>query len=184
MPIGILLRNKFSSMNRITHDRISKQSKTKTQRFKPVNNWLIDYYLDGLNRRERRKEKSSTLFINYLITFCHVVTLTKSLVCFAPLSLPTKLILFDVAIFFGGIELYNRILLTTAVFMGFIASIILRIKSGSTHREWTQVFEMTRSKVIHLFLSGNKQNDILIKLVRAMRVIFKLMNISILNCGM
>ena len=180
----IFISNSYSKMNRIRLNRISELSKAKRQQFKPINNWLIDFYLDGFKRRERRKEKSSTVFVKYLTIFCFVVNLTKTLLCFAPLSKTTKLVLFDIAAFIGGIELYNRILVTTAIIMGFILFFIFRIKEGSAHREWTQVFEMTRSRVLHLFLTGNEQNDLLIKLMKAMRVIYKLMNISFFNFGM
>ena len=173
-------------MNRIAHDRVSELSATKVQLFKPVNNWLINFYLDGFKRREKREEEPTILSINYLTLILYVVALAKSLVCFGKLSRTSKLILFDFAAFFGGIELYNRILVTCTIVIGLILTIVLRISNGCDYRGWTQVFEMTRrnGKMDNLFLTGNIHNEILVKLAKAMRVVYKLMNISIFNLGM
>ena len=87
----------YLNMNRIAHDRVSELSATKVQLFKPVNNWLINFYLDGFKRREKREEEPTILSINYLTLILYVVALTKSLVCFGKLSRTSKLILFDFA---------------------------------------------------------------------------------------
>ena len=158
-------------MNRISLDQLSRLSDSRIYQFEPVRNTLIDFYLDGFKKREKNKEKVSIWVINYLIVFSYMVCLVKYVVGFIPMSYTAKLILFDMSLFFGGVQLYNRVFITLTWVFGLILHITLRWTKSGRHREWTQMFEVTRSKVLYRFLKGNYELDLILKLVKAMKVI-------------
>ena len=160
-------------MKRISFARISELSDSRLVKFDQVNNSLINFYLDGFKRREKDKEKPLIVLINYLTVLSYLVCIAKYLAGFEKLSFTTKLILFDVASLLGGIELYNRIFLLCTLILGLAVHIQFRWSNSETHREWTQVFELTRSREPHKLVKDKSQMDDLMKLVEAMRVVYK-----------
>ena len=158
-------------------DRILELSDWKFRKFEPVKNKLIDFYLDGFRRRERNKEKKSIMFINYLTIVSYIVSIVKYLAGFIPMPYTAKLILFDMSLFFGGIEVYNRIFISLALVLGLYIHLTLRWTKSGTHREWTQVLQVTRSRVLHKFMRGTIQMDIIVKLVKALKVIYTILNV-------
>ena len=170
-------------MKRIPFNRISGFSDPRFFTFEPVNSRLINFYLDGFKRREKNKEKPLILWINYITVFSYIVCIVKYLAGFKNLSYTTKLILFDGSILLGGIELYNRIVILLVLNMGLVNHIVVRWSKSDRHREWTQVFEMTRSTAPHRFIKLTSQIDNLMDLVKAMKVIYKIWNILLLVLG-
>ena len=160
-------------MNRISIARTSELPDPRFFRFDQVNNVFINFYLDGFKRREKDKEKPLIALVNYLIIFSYIVCIAKYLAGFSKLSYTTKLILFDAALLFGGIELYNRIFMLCALIQGLSAHIIFHWTKGDRHREWTQVFELTRSREPHKLVKDKSELDQLLKLVKAMRLVYK-----------
>ena len=145
-------------MKRISFARISGLSDPRFFKFKPVNNIWINFYLDGFKRREKDKEKLLILWINYITIFSYIICIIKYLAGFKKLSYTTKLILFDASAFLGGIELYNRIFLLFVLIFGLVVHITFRWTKSETHREWTQVFELTRSRPPHRFIEAKVTN--------------------------
>ena len=160
-------------MKQIAIAGISELSDPRFFKFDRVNNSLINFYLDGFKRREKNKEKPLIALVNYLTVFCYIVSIVKYAAGFKKLSYTTKLILFDVASLFGGIELYNRIFLLCSLVLGLAVHFIFRWTKSNRHREWTQVFELTRSREVNSLVKDKTQIDELNKLVKAMRVVYK-----------
>ena len=170
-------------MKQIAIAGISELSDPRFFKFDRVNNSLINFYLDGFKRREKNKEKPLIALVNYLTVFCYIVSIVKYAAGFKKLSYTTKLILFDVATLFGGIELYNRIFLLCSLVLGLAVHFIFRWTKSDRHREWTQVFELTRSTAPHRFIKLTSQIDNLMDLVKAMKVIYKIWNILLIVLG-
>ena len=158
-------------MKRVEIGRISELSGRK---FYQGNNVLINFYLDGFEKREKNKEKPLIVFINYITIFSYILCIIKYLAGFSKLSYTTKLILFDVASLVGGIELYNRILFLCGLIAGLSAQIIFRWSKSNRHREWTEMFELTRSREPHKLVKDKSQMDDLKKLVKAMRWVYRI----------
>ena len=155
--------------------RILEMSDPRFIKFDQFNNILINFYLDGFKRREKDREKPMIVLVNYLTIFSNIVCIVKLLAAkFKKLSFTTKLILFDTPSLFGGIELYNRIFLVFTLILGLAVHITFRWTKSETHREWTQVFELTRSREPHKLVKDKSQMDDLIKLVKAMKVVYKI----------
>ena len=159
----------------ITIDRVlslSSNPKIKPV-FKPVNNFLIDYYLNGFKKIRQKTEKKSIVLFNYFTLFSYMVCISKFAVGMAvPLSYETKLIIFDITYFFGGIEFYNEILFLLSCIISMVINVELRLADRKWTQEWTLIFEMTRSKVGRLYMSSD--SDILNKLSKTMGIIYKM----------
>ena len=130
--------------------------------------------LPGFKRREKNEEKPMIVLVNYLTIFSYIVCIVKYLAGFRKLSYTTKLILFDVASLLGGIELYNRIFGIFALFLGLAVNILFRCTKSEAHREWTQVFELTRSREPQKLVKDKSQMDDIMKLVKAMKVVYRI----------
>ena len=161
-------------MKRISFARISELSKPRSFKFDKVDNVLINFYLDGFKRREKDKEKPMIVLVNCITIFSYIVCIVKFAAGFNKLSFRTKLILFDAPSLVDGIELYNRIFGICTLILGLTAHTIFRWTRGDRHREWSQVFELTRSREPHKLVKDESQMDDLKKLVKAMRVVYKI----------
>ena len=145
-----------------------------------VDNFIIDFYLD-----EFRKRRESKSFKHLIIQSINYFTLISKLICIFALSLSfilklkyeTKLYLFDISMFFGGIEKYNRIMFILCLVFGFVLNIKLRLKKTDGIEEWTQLFQLIRSRVRPLFLAKDSDYTLLYKVIRAARIIYPLFTI-------
>ena len=160
-------------MKRNLLDQLNLRSNSRFFKFEPVKNILFDFYLDGFKRREKNKEKLSIVIVNYLITISFIVCIVKYAVGFMPMSYTTKLITFDMALFFGGIELYNRIFFILGLILGLVAHIKLHWSKSGSHKEWTQLFEIRRGKDIDGVIKRSRINEAT-DLVKVMKVIYKI----------
>ena len=96
------------------------------QKFKPVNNFLIDFYLDGFKSRRQKNQKESLIMFNYFTLSCLITTLIINIVLlFVNPSHRWRLILVDVSVMFGGIEMFNRMI----IILGMIFGIVLNIEA-------------------------------------------------------
>ena len=161
-------------MKRISFARMSELSDPRSFKFDKVNNVLINFYLDGFKRREKDKENPTIVLVNYITIFSYIVCIVKFAAGFNKLSFRTKLILFDTPSLMDGIELYNRIFVICTLILGLVVHIIFRWTKSDRHREWTQVFELTRSREPHRLVKNKSQMDDLLKLVKAMRVVYRI----------
>ena len=161
-------------MKRNSLGQLFERSDLTFFKFVPIKNNLIDFYLDGFKKREKKEEKLWIVLINYITVFSFIVCIIKYVAGFKKLSHTTKLILFDLSSLLGGIELYNRIFLVLGLVLGLITHLTLRWTTSGRHREWTQVFEYARGKVSPEFsLTRSQMIEIQPKLVKAMKVIYK-----------
>ena len=167
-------------MKRHSIHQLFLQSDSRFFKFEPVKNVLFDFYLDGFKRRERNKEKLLIIIVKYLILVSFIICIIKFLVGFMPMSLSTKLILFDVPSLVGGIELYNRIVLVLGSFLGLVTHIRLNWGKSGSHKEWTHVFEISRNKVLHGFIKRRSQIDTLSQLVKVIKFFYKMWTIILL----
>ena len=70
-----------------------------------VNNFIIDFYLDSFNRRLRNRESKTRIGISYMFSVFYCLLIIKyGLNLFIDFDYETRLILFDLSLFFGGLE--------------------------------------------------------------------------------
>ena len=144
---------------------------------KKSNNFLIDYYLDGFKKRREKRENKFIIFINYLTLISYLVCLLKFSISFVfNFKYETKLLLFDISKFFGGIQKYNEIILINAVIMGIGLNYKLRLAVTKEIPEWNQLFEITRSKVRPLFWIKRTKYDILDNLLKSTKILYSLIS--------
>ena len=164
-------------MNRISLEQSLNRVKSRLLKLEPVKNILFDYYLDGFKRREEKEEKVSIVFINCIIIFSYILCIVKYLAGFGKLSYTTKLILFDMSSLFGGIELYNRILILLCLIAGLADHSTLRWTTSGRHREWTRIFELARGQIAPDLGIASHQSEMQTKLIKAMKVIFRVVTV-------
>ena len=151
------------------------------QKFKPVKNFIIDFYLDGFKSRRQRNQKISMIMFNYFTLSCLTTILIINIVVLAvnP-SHRWKLILFDVSVMFGGIEMFNRMIIILLMIFGIVLNIELRINNYDESIEFLRVLEMCRSKVRQVFMSRDPNDNVILnRLVRACDIVYKLVTFVI-----
>src|ERR1700761_8660886 len=142
-------------------------------RDKVVKNFLIDFYLDGFKKRRQKREKKVIVLINYFTLISHFVCVFNY--CFTysmKLKYETRLLLFDISMFMGGIEKYQKMLIIFTCILGIALNIRLRLTVTKHVTIWNQLFEMIRSKVRPLFITKNSDNEVLNKLVKWARILY------------
>ena len=121
-----------------------------------ITNILIDTYLDSFRKRQQNCENKFVIFFNYLTIFCYAVCLVKYCLAFAiEFDFETNLIIFEISVFFGGIQKYNRIVFFFACVLGLYLNIELRLANRNDVNEWTQLFDITKNKVRQVALLDN-----------------------------
>ena len=142
-------------------------------RNKSVNNFLIDFYLDGFKKRRQKQENKVIVLFNYFTLFSYFVCILN--LCFTyslKLKYDTKLLLFDFSMFMGGIEKYHKIILIFCAILGFGINIMLRLRVSKHVTDWTQLFEIIRSKVKPFFINRNSYDEVLRKLKKWARILY------------
>ena len=155
------------------------------QKFKPVKNFIIDFYLDGFKSRRQKNQKISMTMFNYFTLCCLITTLIVNIVVLAinP-SYRWKLLLFDLSVMFGGIEMFNRMIIILLMIFGIVLNIELRISNYENAIEYLQVLEMCRSKVRQVFMSRDPNDNVILnRMVRATDFIYKIITIIFITFG-
>ena len=164
-------------MKRISFSKISLFSDKRFYKFEPVNNRLINFYLNGFKRREKNKEKLLIVLINYITVFSYILCIVKYLAGFKKLSYSNQAHSVWCVIIVGWHWTVQQNLINIGSDLWSGSSHLrfagLRVE---THKEWTQVFELTRSRAPHRFIKQMSRIDNLINLVKAMKVIYKIWN--------
>ena len=93
----------------------------------------------------------------------------------------TKLLLFDISIFFGGIEEYNKVILVFASFIGIAMNYKLRIEVSDYIEEWTDTYLLIRARVRPSFL--NIDNKILDQVAKLSNVLSRLFTFILIVMG-
>ena len=151
-----------------------------------VNNFLIDYYLDCITRRHERNRIKYLIIqsINYFTLISHLVCIFKfSLSFIIELKYETKLYFFEISMFLGGIEKYNKLFLIFVEIFAMVLNLKLRLNKTKGIEEWTQLFQLIRSRVKPFILVRGRDNSILIKILKAAKVLYPLLTVSYIFSG-
>lgn len=158
---------------------MNENNKTKIAK-----SFLVDIYLNSFHRRfEKREEKLIILFNYFVIFLCLVFLIEFSLGLIIDFKYETKLYIFDITMFFGGIEKYNKIFCFFSVFLGFILVLKLRINAKQDTKEWMKLFETMRTTTRPTFLVEEEEKQILEKVIKFAKPFYKLIDISFVNLG-
>jgi hypothetical protein len=145
-----------------------------------VNSYFINYFLTSLNRRSHRNEKP---FIkDYLVTlFYYLGVIHYFLMLLIEFDYETRLILFDLSIFIGGIAKYNLVMSLLAAILGarLHESLYLTPLANS---DWIKLIKFTGSKALP---QGINRRDVLVyeKYLNRSKFIYKLLDLTIISFG-
>ena len=159
-------------------DKVIRINKNKSAK----NVWM-DFYLDAFKNRIAKKQKPIVTMINYLTLFCSFVVILINSIGFAyKLSPRVSMTLFDVSIFLGGIEFYMKMVIILMMFLAMALNYEIRINSYEEMSEWLLVFDICRSRLRKLFVFKGFDNQILDRVFIALKILYKLANLSIFIC--
>ena len=155
--------------------RMSKSIKTN-----PIKNIWMDFFIDSFKLRMAKRQKIIIIIMNYLTLICKVtLVLINSIGLFIKWNREVSLLLFDVSVLVGGIEVYMRIIIILLMILAIFLNYEFRINSYEEMSEWLQLFDICRSRVRRLFFFKGYDNRILFRLIRAMKIIYKITNVLI-----
>ena len=147
---------------------------------KPITNIWMDFYLDCIKQRLANKHKLSITIINYLTLVCSTIVFIINTVGLAfKLKLEVSLLLFDVSVVLGGIEVFFRMIIILMMIMAMALNYEIRINTHKEMDELLQLLDICRSRVRKLFYFRGRDNRILDKIIKAMIILYKLANILI-----
>jgi len=148
-----------------------------------INNYFIDLYLNDLKKRLNINQKP--FFRDYIIIMIYLFHLLKLCVpLLIKLDYQTLIIIYDVPIFFGGIEKYTRIAFILGCFVAIYLHKMLYLTTSKKLMVWTQLFEMTRGNISPLQLGLDINDSIIVhKFIIRVRFVYKIMSISIISYG-
>jgi len=113
------------------------------------NSYFINYYFNSLNRR--LDANKGLLVRDYLIMFSSfILSLKFFMMLFIEFDYETRLILFDISLFFGGIQKYN----TLIFFLGFLLGVYLHKLLYLVSPQdliWIKLLFMCKEEVPHSF---------------------------------
>ena len=149
-------------------------------KYEPIKNFWIDLYLNGYLNRRSNKQKWSTSMVNYLTLICCLVVLLNYLlgVVFT-IDRQVSMILFDISICLGGIEVFMKVILTLMMALAIVLNYETRIKAYKQEWESILIFAVCRSRVRKIFFFKGYDNSILQETIELMKIVYKLVNISI-----
>jgi len=148
-----------------------------------VNNYFIDLYLNASNKRVNINQKP--FFIDYIIIMIYLFNLFKLCIPFmVELDFETRLIIYDLPMFFGGVEKYNTIVFVLTCIMGIYLHKMLFLITSKKLMVWTQLFEMTRGNVSPLKLGLDITDSVIVnKFISRANFAYKVLNLSIFSYG-
>ena len=149
------------------------QKVIEKNRNKSVNNFLIDFYLDGFKKRRQKQENKVIVLFNYFTLISYFIIILRFCLTYSlKLKYEIKLFIFDISMFMGGIEKYHKIIIIFCAILGIGSNIRLRMTVSKHVTDWTQLFEMIRSKVRPLFINRNSDDEVLRKLKKLARILY------------
>ena len=166
-------------MKQIVSNKLNKSVYYKTAQSK-----LINLYLDDFERRIIRRQYSRpNEWFYYSSIICYLFLIVKNIFClFYDLDFETRLILFDVSYFFGGIHVYNEIYMALA----FTFSVVLTHKLHGSEdpglKDFILLLNLIRGKTRYIRLFLTRENVIIInKITRVVNVVYRTQNVMIVS---
>jgi hypothetical protein len=146
----------------------------------PVNNYFIDNYLNYLNRKLESYRKH--YFIDYIIISIYLFNVFKNiLLLFKKFDYETRILVFDVSLFVGGVEKYNKLILLLINIMGIRLNKILYFTESKKLLNWTQLFEMIRGSIPPSSLGLDMSHrEVITKFCKRATLLYRMLNISLL----
>jgi hypothetical protein len=144
-----------------------------------TNSYFINYYFNSLIKRLDGNKKS--LIRDYLIIIsCYILCLKYFMVLFIKFDYETRLILFDISLFIGGIEQYNTIIYILGSLLGAYLHQFLYLKA-SRDALWIKLLYMSGEKITHSL----DRRELLIyrKLFSRSKIIYKVLDLAIVSSG-
>jgi hypothetical protein len=155
----------------------------KPQNKSQVNNYFIDDYLNQLRKRLENVENPN--FKDYLFVFLYLLNVFKYILLLSvEFDYETRILLYDMSLFLGGVEKYNKIIILLINVMGLSLSQLFYLTQSKELMDWTKLFEMIRGNVPSLKLGFEpKERQVVEKFRNIAFNVYKILNISILIYG-
>ena len=146
-------------------------------------NLLIDCYINSYKKRRQNSEKKIIIFINYFTIISNLIFIFN--LCLGlvfKLKYETKLLLFDLSMFFGGIEKYNKIILIFTSILAITLNYKLRVEASEYIEQWVLIYEMMKIKTMKLFLE-KRSSRTLNNLIKSIKIIFPILSTLFIIMG-
>jgi hypothetical protein len=155
----------------------------KPQNKSQVNNYFIDDYLNQL--RKRLENVKNPNFKDYLFVFLYLFNVFKYILLLSvKFDYETRILLYDMSLFLGGVEKYNKIIILLINVMGLSLSQLFYLTQSKELMDWTKLFEMIRGNVPSLKLGFEPKERQVVEKFRDIALnVYKILNISILIYG-
>jgi len=147
-----------------------------------VKYYVINKYLDSLNKRFDAQERPLTLFKEYCIILLYAFQTIKFFVMlFINFeNYEVRLLLFDISLFMGGIEKYNTFIFFCGSIFGAYLHKMLYLTTSKKFLFWTQSIYMATGSVSPFELvSYFKDRSIANKFIYHSKLIFKISNLLV-----
>ena len=165
-------------MKRFVLDRFNINSE-----FKPVNNRLINYYLETMEERIKSDHRTSLKY--YSMAVLYVLLIVKNSICLlSDLDFDTRLKLFDISYIMGGIPKFNQLLFTMVFILGLIVSHKFHISRDPGIKDLLLLLNLLRGKmrVIRLFL--DRDNVIILnRMTHIAQLIYSILKVGLVSMG-
>jgi hypothetical protein len=155
----------------------------KPQNKSQVNNYFIDNYLNHL--RKRLENVKNPNFKDYLFVLLNLFNVFKYILLLSlKFDYETRILLYDMSLFVGGVEKYTKIILLLGNVFGLSLSKMFSFTQSKELMEWTQLFEMIRGNVPSLKLGfESKEKPVVDKFRNIALNVYKILNLSLLMFG-
>jgi hypothetical protein len=155
----------------------------KPENKSPVNNYFVDNYLNQL--RARLEAIRNPNFKDYLFVLIYLLNVFKYILLLSvKFDYETRILLYDMSLFFGGVEKYNKIIILLINVLGLRLSIMFDFTQSKESMEWTQLFEMIRGNIPSLKLGFEpKERQVVDKFRNIALNVYKILNLSLLIYG-
>jgi hypothetical protein len=158
---------------------MSNKPENKSQ----VNNYFIDNYLNQL--RKRLENVKNPNFKDNLFVLLYLLNVFKYILLLSvKFDYETRILLYDISLFLGGVEKYNKIIILLINVLGLSLSKMFYLTQSKELMEWTQLFEMIRGNVPSLKLGfEQKERQVVDKFRNIALNVYKILNLSLLIYG-
>ncbi len=155
----------------------------KPENKSPVNNYFVDNYLNQL--RARLEAIRNPNFKDYLFVLIYLLNVFKCILLLSvKFDYETRILLYDMSLFLGGVEKYNKIIILLINVFGLRLSIMFDFTQSKESMEWTQLFEMIRGNIPSLKLGFEpKERQVVDKFRNIALNVYKILNLSLLIYG-
>ena len=140
-----------------------------------LKNFLIDSYL--YQYEYRISHPITSIVIQYTLVVGFLTNICKEILCMIVIDYDTRLYLFDIALFFGGVRQYHNLVHIIVYLLGFFMFVKLHMTRNESVMRWTQLLRVLRGECrpstmtlfkfnMHKFDNFVKFSKILIQIVQ------------------